>query len=442
VYNQRGSQPMSTRTRRFRIPGAGLAQAASVYFIGGLANRLVPVALMPVLTRVLDTAGYGLVGIFTSLENFITPLANLNLHGAIQRQYYDREQSDFPRYVGNCTLLMGAATVLLLGLLQLAGPLIERWIQFPREWLWAVALAALGMALGQTMLALWQVQKRPWPYIAFNLVFSLANFGLSVWLIAGLHWDWSGRVVGQLIAACATGALALVIQQLSGLSRWRVDFRQMRAALSFGLPLLPHALGNAAIALTTRSFVAGAEGLGSAGVFTAGQQLALALYMANDAFNRAYVPWLFERLKQNKPAVLRKLVIGTYFGFGLEVAAAVLLGTLAPWLASFIVGPKFLAAARYVLLLALGFAFDGMYLLVTNYIFYARKTRFLAYTTSTAALVNLALCWLLVPRYGALGACWATLLCYAVKFALTFGLAQRAHPLPWALWRRAPEEQS
>jgi O-antigen/teichoic acid export membrane protein len=269
----------------------------------------------------------------------------------------------------------------------------------------------------------------------------VANFGLSVWLIAGLHWDWSGRVVGQLIAACSTGALALVIQQLAGLSRWRPDWGQMRAALSFGLPLLPHALGNAAIALTTRSFVAGAEGLGTAGVFTAGQQLALALYMANDAFNRAYVPWLFERLKANKPAVLRKLVIGTYIGFGLELVLAVLLGTLAPWLLSFLVGPKFLRAAEYVLLLCLGNAFDGMYLLVTNYIFYARQTRFLAYTTSTAALINLALCWLLVPRYGAIGACWATVVCYALKFALTFILAQRAHPLPWALWRRMPGEQ-
>ncbi len=433
---------MSDRPRRFTIPGAGLAKTVSVYFIGGLANRLVPFVLLPVLTRVLDTAGYGLIGLFTSLENFITPLANLNLHGAIQRQYYDREQSDFPRYVGNCTLLMSAAAVLLLGLLQLAGPLIERLIQFPREWLWAVALAAFGMALGQTMLALWQVRKMPWPYIAFNLGFSLLNFGLSVWLIVGLHWDWSGRVVGQLLAASTTGALALVLQQAAGLSRWRPDWGQMRAALSFGLPLLPHALGNAAIALTSRSFVAGVEGLGGTGLFTAGQQLALVLYMANDAFNRAYVPWLFERLKANQPAVLRKLVIGTYAGFGLEAVAAVLLGTLAPWLAGIVLGPKFLAAAQYVLLLALGFAFDGMYLLVTNYIFFARKTRFLAYTTSTAALVNLGLCWLLVPRYGAIGACWATLACYAVKFSLTFMLVQRAHPMPWALWRRMPGEQS
>ena len=433
---------MGTPARRFTFPGAGLAKTVSVYFIGGLANRLVPFALLPVLTRALDTAGYGLIGLFTSLTNFITPLANLNLHGAIQRQYYDREDSDFPRYVGNCTMLMGAATVALLGLLWLAGPLIERLIQFPRQWLWAVALAAFGMALGQTMLALWQVRKLPWPYIAFNLGFSLLNFGLSVWLIVGLHWDWSGRVVGQLIAACTFGALGLALQQLAGLSRWRPDWGQMRAALSFGLPLLPHALGNAAIALTTRSFVAGVEGLGAAGVFTAGQQLSLVLYMANDAFNRAYVPWLFERLKANKPAVLRKLVIGTYFGFGAEVVAAVLLGTLAPWLAGLILGPRFLAAAQYVLLLSLGFAFDGMYLLVTNYIFYARKTRFLAYTTSIAALVNLGLCWLLVPRYGALGACWATLACYAVKFILTFIMVQRAHPMPWALWRQAPGGQS
>lgn len=433
-----GQQP----PRRFRrIPGAGLWRTALWFFVGSVANRAVPFALLPYLTRVLDPAGYGLIGLFTSLTTFISPVVHLNLAGAVNRQFFDRDDTDLPRYVGNCIYLMLAAGVITLVLLWALGGFIEQLIAFPRQWLWAVALCGLGSGLGLLVLGLWQVRQKPLPYIIFQLLMTVVNFGLTVLLIAALGMGWEGRVIGQLTAMLGFGLIALSLLVLNGWVSWQPSQEYMRAALRFGLPLVPHALGVAAMALTSRAFVAGYQGLDEAGVFTSGQQLALVLYILADAFNRAYVPWLYERLKRGLPATLRKIVIGTYAYNILILLAAVALGTLAPWLLSFIVGDEFTAAADYILLLALGYAFNGMYRMVTCFVFYARRTEFLAYITGATALLNVALCWWLVPRNGSIGAAQAAAVCYAVSWLATWWLAQRAHPMPWAFWRGPREER-
>ena len=55
--------------------------------------------------------------------------------------------------------------------------------------------------------------------------------------------------------------------------------------------------------------------------------------------------------------------------------------------------------------------------------------------TAAAAATNLAANFALIPRYGILGAAWATVLSYAVMAGLGLVISQRLYPLPleWAL---------
>jgi O-antigen/teichoic acid export membrane protein len=50
------------------------------------------------------------------------------------------------------------------------------------------------------------------------------------------------------------------------------------------------------------------------------------------------------------------------------------------------------------------------------------------------AAANIALCLVLIPRFGLMGALWATVTAYALGALASFGLGRRALPLPMP-WR-------
>jgi O-antigen/teichoic acid export membrane protein len=59
------------------------------------------------------------------------------------------------------------------------------------------------------------------------------------------------------------------------------------------------------------------------------------------------------------------------------------------------------------------------------------RTGQLSVAKGVAAVVNLVLNLLLIPRYGVMGAAWATAIAFAVYAATIFYAAQRAYPVPF-----------
>uniref|UniRef100_UPI00054E3AF5 polysaccharide biosynthesis C-terminal domain-containing protein n=1 Tax=Aminiphilus circumscriptus TaxID=290732 RepID=UPI00054E3AF5 len=64
-----------------------------------------------------------------------------------------------------------------------------------------------------------------------------------------------------------------------------------------------------------------------------------------------------------------------------------------------------------------------------------RKTFLLARMAWVAAFVNLAANWLLIPRFGAVGAAWGTCISYLVLTSGYLYFTQKLHPLPIP-WRK------
>jgi O-antigen/teichoic acid export membrane protein len=63
-------------------------------------------------------------------------------------------------------------------------------------------------------------------------------------------------------------------------------------------------------------------------------------------------------------------------------------------------------------------------------LFYFKKTRVLPLITGSAAVINIALKLLLVPRFGIMAAAWNTAVAYLIPASLVYISAQRLLPLP------------
>lgn len=162
-----------------------------------------------------------------------------------------------------------------------------------------------------------------------------------------------------------------------------------------------------------------------------GVQLSMVVGLLADAANKAYSPWLYAKLETATDAEKHHIVKLTYLYFVAIAALALALSAAAPWFIRFLVGPRFYGAAMFVLWLSLGAAFRGMYLMVTDFVFYAKRTDLLAAVTFSTAIMNVALNYVLIRTRGAIGAAEATCVAYLLSFLGTWFVSARVYPMPW-----------
>lgn len=410
-----------------------LLSGSATYLLSNILNAAIPFALLPILTRYLTPAQYGEVAMFQIVMAAFVAGAGLSVTGAAVRKYYDADlrQQELKFFIGSCfQILAVSVTVFLIVFFTFQEPL-SRWVGLQSSWIVVAACNATASFVVQMRMGQYQVRKKAWYYGVMQVAQSVLNLFLSLLLVTVFLEGASGRIWAQVITSLCFAFISLWLlsnDQLLGFA-WRPKY--IKEALRFGVPLIPHALGILLLNMFARVMINAELGLAQAGIYMVAVQLASAMGLICDAINSAYVPWLFERLSHDHAEKKRQVVRLTYWYFLTVLLIAGIAFVVGPLVIRLIAGDRYAAAGEAIGWLALAQAFGGMYLMVTNYIFYSKRTGLLALVTVSSGLLNVALLSILISYWGISGAAMATALAMGIRFLFTWYVAQKRHPMPW-----------
>lgn len=407
-----------------------LSGNASIYLGSNIINAAIPFMLIPVLTRWLSPEEYGTVGMFTIAVSIFATIMGLSTHGAVGVRFFQLTPEKHRRYVFNCLaiLLMTCSASLLL--IAVLSHLLEQVFSLPSLWLIIAVLVSGCQFIINIKLSLWQVKKNPTRYGTFQIIQSLANAGLSLLLVISLSMGWVGRAWAIAVVSFLAAAVALYSLYSQNEVNTELNKDDMRDALKFGVPLMPHAIGALLTVSVDRLIVSQYLGIGAAGIYIVGIQIGMVIGVLSDALNKAFAPWLMEWLAGAKQDAVRVVRL-TYIAFLGLLSTATVLSFLIPYLLQFIAGDKYREAAHIAVYSAFGYAFVGMYYLVTNYVFFHGRTAKLSLITLSVGFVSIGLNLVLVRQMGLAGAGLAFLLASILSFFFTWLLAARLQPMPW-----------
>lgn len=404
---------------------------AAIYTLSNFAVAGVPFLLLPVLTRVLDPAAYGVVAMFSLVVAFMSVGVGLNVHGAITVRYFDRSSFEIPKYVSTALVILAVSTSLMLALVFITGTRIAEITSIPKQWLYAAVLVAFLQFLVQIVLALWQASKKPIKYGALRITHAFLDAIGSIVLVLVLALSWQGRLSGMLVAWLCAAIIAVYFLVREGWLAKSINPTYAKDALNYGVPLVPHAVGGLLLGMADRFMVNNILDVSSTGIYVVAVQLGLILGMLADSFNKAFAPWLMEKLSNINTESQKKIVIFTYIYFLSIIVLAVLGAVVAPHVLPYIVGPQFQTAGPLLIFILLGNAFIGMYYMVTNYIFYSRRTGLLSVLTISVGVITVALSYFLINAYGIQGAAIGFLVGQASLFFGAWILSNYCVPMPW-----------
>lgn len=400
---------------------AGARQRVSVathylrYAGGNVLIMLAGFVSFPVMTRLLDTSQYGIFGYYDAWLLILAGVFKLGAQHTILRFY--------PHAGGTHALARFGANYILLPF-AVSGSL----------WLLAVAAYALivvvappeATGVGWVMLSL----LLPTIWISYVNAFAYAEerSGTSVMISVGQRWCETLSILTVVVlierstlgvylarfavaAAFALGLTAWLRRQVSMRVR-DIDVPTWREGLRYGLPLVANEIATTVLAFADRLMLRlMLVDFSAVGVYTIGYGLALNINnLFNLALYNAYTQVSMREYEtrgpaavvQMKRAVLRILVY-------VCVAMIVGLVTVGADALLLMAGRDKTSSAPIFVVIGVVYTLDGLFGVCGSGLLLLKRSRTVLLLTLGAALFNIVLNLLLIPRLGVYGAACSTL---------------------------------
>jgi O-antigen/teichoic acid export membrane protein len=408
-----------------------LLTTTAAYQVGDVVSKTFAVALLPVYTRHVVPAQYGVAELLMTGIILVSILVRLGIGEAYVRYHYadeDRARQDAlaRRAVGGVLAVTSVAALLLAAF---AGPLSDLVLGHRDTTVFRIAVLGLWAFTNlELAYALLRVDERARAYALCTLANVLLTIGLTIWLVVVHHQQARGLMLGNY-AASTVVLLALwasmarrLLPRRGGASHPRLH--SMARLLRFGLPTVPADASVYALNLVDRYYLYHRYGAATAGVYSIAVKLAGSVAFVVRAFQYSWPPLAYS-IKDDAEAGRFYALVATYYLLltGWAVAALLLLGR---WVTRLLAAPAYFEAHTALPWLALGWALYGLFVIFVAIAGRAEVTTRNFPAAACGLAANVVLLLLLVKPLGIAGAGLALAGAYVVMLTamrlLTRGL--------------------
>lgn len=397
-------------------PLGRLVRDIAAYGAGDLLLKAASFLTFPIYTRLFSTTDYGKFAYVSTGVSFLAAILALGGETAFTRFYFEAKTDDERRAIASSWFgFLGAWTVVVaVALLPLSSALARASFGDATDRL-LYALAILGVPVTLISTFLGQVlrnQFRAKLFTLLNVATTTIGIGLSLWAVIGLRLGVAGVLAGTLVA----GVLVLPVRIWAArdLLRPVFEWRWVREMLAFGVPLVPTGIAYWVFSVSDRILLGKLSTMEQVGLYSAANSITSLLGLAYLTIGQAWTPHAM-RLYESDPEEARhtfgRLLTHILVGFGFATVAFTAFAHEGLRVLS---TAEFLPAAAAVGPLSLGFLGYASTAVTALSISLRKRTKYLALYSWVAAVLNVLLNLLLVPRWGMVAAGWSTAAAYLV----------------------------
>ena len=407
-----------------------------IYFLSQIINKILPFLLIPLITRYLSPDEYGVVVSFTALMAFCAVFVGLSTNGAVNVTYFKVAHEKMKTYVYAALVALLVSALVMSFVIHIFSDIIFNRLGITELWSQLAVLTALFQFITLINLSLWQAEQKAKYFGLYQIFQSLLITCMTVVFIFYLHLRESGVIFATVGSVAIFGLLSFVFLWRRDYITVSLKYTDIKDLLSFGIPMIPHQLSGWILTQYDKMFILSMLGLSAAGVYTIGFQFGMLISVLTLAFNKAWAPFLFKKLA-SKPSYTDKikLVKYTYIYFVSILILACFITFLSPYIIPWYVGKQYIGSVQFVSIIAFAFAFNGMYFMVVNYLFYMKRTQILALITFGNSVIYMISSYVLLKIFGSIGVAYATLISYLLSFILVWRASHSIYPMPWKFWK-------
>jgi O-antigen/teichoic acid export membrane protein len=387
----------------------GLAKLTLLYTAGNLASKVITFGLFFLYTFFLTKEDLGSFDLIVSTMSLLTPILSLQIYDALLRWLLSRNEKTEPSIISNSIYLL----LVSMGVILIVGIFVPLFITI-NHWTLICVLTILN-----TSYPVFQYIARGTghnkEYVISGVLFSIIFTAMAVLTLYVFNLAIEGLLLSNVIAVGASILYLIAkINIIQYLKPSHLDMKLLREMIRFSIPLIPNTLGWWAISMANRYIIVLFLGVALNGVFAVAMKFPSILFMLTNIF---YMAWQEKAIRSyhlpNRDAYYTSIFskyLSLLFG-----ALAILIAITKPLL-KFLVAPAYQESWKFlpILYLAIGYqALSSFY--GTGYLS-SKDTSGAFLTTLCGAIATISMSFLLIPRFGLIGASIAILSGYIVLF--------------------------
>jgi len=413
-----------------------LSKHSFIYGLGAVASQIIGFLLLPLYTRYLTPADYGILEIFSVTTTILAIIVGMGLISGLYRSFFDyEEQGRRAEVVSTALLFLGAACLCSCLLLIALASNFSLLLFNSTQYTFYFRVIFLTIFFNTTVaipMAVFRVQQQSKRYVMFFLLRVLAGIGLNIYFIIVLKKGVLGILGASLISAFLLWCILMpgLIKSIG----FRFSKSELKKMLAFGLPLVPGNLAAWIMTVGDRFFLQFLSTPHELGLYSLGYKFGIVVQaLVVGPFTLAWSPFLFSMAKEKNAKEVYSSVL-TYFSL-VAVFVALGISVLPKEVLLIMATPPFYGAYKVIPLIALSYVFSGCYWVLGAGLNLARKTKYVPLIVGVGAVVNLGLNYLLIPSYGMMGAAVATVISYLLLPIGSYFVSRRYYPIKYE-WGR------
>ena len=408
-----------------------LYKAFGIYTFSTFLKSAIPFILIPIITKYLTPEEYGIANFYQVVLRLIAGIIMLGVPGSCTIFYFKHKREEYPSLLLNSVVSPIVLTLFIFITSFFLVDIVAPFFDIDEIWILFLAPIALLYLFPEVTYKTLRNQEKPIKFSIYNISQLIFHFTITTILIIVFKFDWLGILLGILISLIVMNFLSIKYLIKNKLIGGSLSLRKIKYALFLGSPLILQRIGGLLINKSDVLFISIMLGKDILGVYVVGYQIGMIVLLLQDAFGKAWQPYVFKKLNRNTFSDKIKIVKYSYLLMLLYLLFPIVIYFASPIIFEIFIHERYHDSIIIAPLIALAYSFLGMYKLVTLYIFYVKRTGLLSLFTLANGGINIILNYVFISMFGVMGAAYATIISMFIIFIITFVISNRVYPMPW-----------
>lgn len=379
--------------------------------IGKLSTQIISFLLLPLYTSKLSPAEYGTYDFLVTLSVFLLPVITMLMEESMFRFLIDAEDLKNKKRVITATITYTTIGTLLFTIIAGIVMGIMKYEYTVVFLLFIISNVLIGLSN-----ALARGTGKIKLYSLSNFILGASTIVLNVVFIVSLKLGVNGLLWSNTIANSVTALIVLMKLHLPQfISRKDLSKKTLVEMLRYSTPLVPNNLSWIIISLSDRLMLTWMIGTDANGLFSIAYKFPNIIYTCYGFFSTAWKESAAKILKEdNKTQYYNSIYKDIKF-----FLKAIVLGLIAimPFVFPLLVDSSYNEAYKYIPILVISIYYTNMSNFYGGIFTAFKNTKIMGSTTIVAAILNVIINLIFIPKFGIFAAAFSTLISNVIIFA-------------------------
>lgn len=407
------------------------ASRSLFYLVATIMPRVLGIILLPIYSHFLLPQQYGIFSLSNTINQILYMVMTFGLVSAVGRFYFDAPDEEQRRLImGQISIFLFFVPLACLGLLEWQGdalfqlftPGVSYAVYF-RIVAWTTFLSMFSVV----PLMVLRSQERAILFASMTIGQAVLYHALAIVLVTMFGYGVIGLLWSNFISTLLL--VPLYINLVLPMISLKISFQRVKELLKYSTPLIPHSVAGWVLSLSDRIVLQRWASLADIGVYSLGYTLGSSVQNVADAVNASWFP-SFYRSQTTGKEVRQTLRMATYL-LAVVCATAFLVAVGGHHFVLWFLPKSYAGAEKVIVWVAASAIFILLYYIWSFSIHYSKKTWYLPVVTWSAALLNLATNFILIPKFGYIAAAFNTFLAYFLMAIVCSFIACKLYPIQY-----------